>query len=204
VPWLGRDLVQHQLRRRASHPQLNRDPLDGATVGSVGVLIGEGTKKQPLCHAWLRALTGVTLLLAGCSRPQRSDSEAVTAAFNAIWTRYSSSLNAGDLDSWLSLWTDDGVQLPPGEPPVVGKDQIRARNKGVLDKFTVNLSITNDELGVAGDWAFARGTYTATLTPKKSGPAIPINGKYITILKRQADGSWKIHRDIFNSNVPSQ
>src|SRR5213594_4404335 len=126
-------------------------------------------RKQPLYHVWLCALTGVTLLLAGCSPPQRSESEPVTAAVNAIWTRYSSSLNAGDLDSWLSLWTDDGVQLPPGEPPVVGKDQIRARNKGVLDKFTVYLSIATDEVGVAGDWAFARGTYTATLNPKKGG-----------------------------------
>jgi hypothetical protein len=72
-------------------------------------------KKQSLCHVWLGALTGVTLLLAGCSPPQGSQSQAVTAAVNAIWTRYSSSLNAGDLDSWLSLWTDDGVQLPPGE-----------------------------------------------------------------------------------------
>ena len=161
-------------------------------------------KKQPPCHVWRCALTGVTLLLAACSPPQRSDAEPVTAAVNAVWTRYSSSLNAGDLDSWLSLWTDDGVQLPPGELPVVGKDQLRARNKGVLDKFTVNLSIATDEVGVAGDWAFARGMYTATLTPKEGGPAIPINGKYITILKRQADGSWKIHRDIFNSNVPSQ
>ena len=161
-------------------------------------------KKQSLCHVWLGALTGVTLLLAGCSPPQGSQSQAVTAAVNAIWTRYSSSLNAGDLDSWLSLWTDDGVQLPPGEPPVVGKDQIRARNKAVLDKFTFNISITNAEVGVAGDWAFARGTYTATLTPKEGGRAIPISGKYMTILKRQPDGSWKIHRDIFNSNVPSQ
>ena len=161
-------------------------------------------KKQLLCHVWLCAFTGVTLLLAGCSRPQGSESGAATAAVNDIWTRYSASLNAGDLDSWLSLWTDDGVQLPPGEPPVVGKDQIRARNRGVLDKFTFNISITNDEVGVASDWAFARGTYTATLTPKAGGRAIPINGKYMTILKRQPDGSWKIHRDIFNSNVPSQ
>ncbi len=159
---------------------------------------------QSLYHVWRCALTGVTVLLAGCSPRRGADSQAVTAAVNAISTRYSSTLNAGDLDSWLALWTDDGIQLPPGEPPVVGKDQIRARNKGVLDKFTVNLSVTNAEVGVAGDWAFDRGTYTATLTPKGGGRALPIDGKYLTILKRQPDGSWKIHRDIFNSNVPSQ
>src|SRR2546422_4810248 len=144
---------------------------------------------QSLYHVWRCALTGVTVLLAGCSPRRGADSQAVTAAVNAISTRYSSTLNAGDLDSWLSLWTDDGIQLPPGEPPVVGKDQIRARNKGVLDKFTVNLSVTNAEVGVAGDWAFDRGTYTATLTPKGGGRALPIDGKYLTILKRQPDFS---------------
>jgi ketosteroid isomerase-like protein len=110
-------------------------------------------KRQSLYHVWLCALTGVTLLLAGCFPRRGVDSQAVTAAVNAVSTRYSSSLNAGDLDSWLSLLTDDEVQLPPGEPPVVGKDQIRARNKGLLDKFTVSLSVTNAEVGVADDWA---------------------------------------------------
>ncbi len=91
--------------------------------------------------------------------------------------------------------------MPPGEPPVIGKDRIRARNKGVLDQFTFNIGISNEEVGVAGDWAFARGTYKATLTPKAGGEAVLVDGKYMTILQRQADGSWKIHRDIFNSNV---
>jgi ketosteroid isomerase-like protein len=36
---------------------------------------------------------------------------------------------------------------------------------------------------------------------QKGGRPISIDGKYMTILERQADGSWKIHRDIFNSNT---
>lgn len=93
--------------------------------------------------------------------------------------------------------------MPPNSPPVVGKEQIRARNKAVLDQFSFDMGITNEEVRVAGDWAYARGTYTATLTPKQGGEAVFIDGKYMTILERQADGSWKIHRDIFNSNVPA-
>ena len=147
-------------------------------------------------------ISGLTLLLVGCAPQESADLEAVTAAVNQIWNQYSSSLNSGDLDRWLSLWTEGGVQMPPGEPPVIGKDQIRARNKGVLDRFTFNIEITNEEVGVAGDWAFARGTYKATLTPKEGGVPTPVDGKYMTILQRQPDGSWKIYRDIFNSNVP--
>ncbi len=147
-------------------------------------------------------VSGVMLLLAGCSSQERGNLEADIAAVNDIWNQYSSSLNSGDLDRWMSLWTEGGVQMPPGEPPVIGKDQIRARNKGVLDQFTFNIRITNEEVGAARDWAFARGTYKATLTPKEEGDAIDVDGKYMTIFQRQPDGSWKIHLDIFNSNVP--
>ena len=78
-----------------------------------------------------------------------------------------------------------------------------ATNRAVLDRFKFEIGITNEEVHTAGDLAFARGTYKATLTPKQGSGRIPIDGKYMTILVRQPDGSWKIHRDIFNSNVPA-
>ncbi len=159
-------------------------------------------KKISLLQSTICLIWGAMLLSSGCAPQERGDVEDVTAAVNDIWNQYSSSLNSGDLDAWMSLWTEDGVQMPPGEPPVIGKDQIRARNGASLDQFTFSMAITNEEVEVAGDWAFARGTYTATLTPKEGGEPIPIDGKYMTILQRQPDGAWKIHRDIFNSNVP--
>lgn len=139
--------------------------------------------------------------LAGCASQQAPDQAAATAAINEIWKEYSASLNAGDMNRWVALWTDDGVQMPPDEPAVVGKDRIRARNQAVADRFKFDIGITNEEVRTAGDWAFARGTYKASLTPQQGGKPIPIDGKYMTILARQRDGSWKIHRDIFNANV---
>lgn len=126
-----------------------------------------------------------------------------TLDIDEIWTQYAATLNTGDVDRWVALWTDDGVQMPPDEPPVIGKDRIRTRNQAVLDKFTFNMrEINNQEVSVVGGWAFARGIFTATLTPKEGGESLSVDGKFMTILQRQADGSWKIHRDIFNSNVP--
>jgi uncharacterized protein (TIGR02246 family) len=138
--------------------------------------------------------------LAGCASQQAPDQSAATAAINDIWKEYSTSLNGGDINRWVALWTEDGVQMPPDEPAVVGKERIRARNQRVADQFRFDIGITNEEVSTAGDWAFSRGTYRATLTPKQGGKPIPIDGKYMTILARQQDGSWKIHRDIFNSN----
>ena len=142
-----------------------------------------------------------SMVPAGCSAPLEPDVESVTSAVNEIWDRYTSSLNAGDLDAWMSVWSDDGIQMPPGEAPLVGRGAIRARNRPLLDQFAYDMRITNEEVGVAGGWAFTRGRYSVTLTPKAGGESTSIDGKYMTILQRQPDGSWKIHRDIFNSNV---
>jgi ketosteroid isomerase-like protein len=40
------------------------------------------------------------------------------------------------------------------------------------------------------------------MTPKAKGKPMEESSKYLVILKRQADGSWKISRDIENSNTP--
>ncbi|MFQ5792778.1 MAG: YybH family protein, partial [Acidobacteriota bacterium] len=135
--------------------------------------------------------------------PEAAQVEADIAAINEIWNQYSSSLKSGDAERWISLWTDDGVQMPPDEPPVIGREQIGAGTKGFLDEFVVeSFDITTAEVRVAGDWAFARGTFKGAYVPKEGGEAFFDDGKFMTILQRQADGSWKIHRDIFNSNVP--
>jgi uncharacterized protein (TIGR02246 family) len=155
---------------------------------------------RSLCESLVAA--GLILLIStGCSSKTETNTDADVAAINEIWKSYSSSLNDGDIDSWLSLWTEDGVQMPPDEAPVVGKDQLRQRNGGALDLFVVDIEITNEEVEVDGSLAFSRGHYVATFSPKDGAQPIPVDGKFMTILKRQTDGSWKIHRDIFNSNV---
>jgi uncharacterized protein (TIGR02246 family) len=136
-------------------------------------------------------------------RAQAVVGEDMDAVMDTVWTEYSDSIGAGDIERWVEAWVDDGIQMPPGEPAVVGKPNILARNSAAFAPFDVSMSITNQEVVAAGEWAYARGVYEATLTPKAGGEDIPVDGKYMTILQKQPDGTWKIYRDIFNSNVPS-
>ena len=132
-----------------------------------------------------------------------ADLEAFKAAVQDIFDAYSAAMNAEDSDLWISLWDENGIQMRPNAPAVVGKAAIE---KGIREsyqaldweKFTIRL----EEVKVAGDWGFARGTYSASITPKAEGETAFIDGKYLTIFKRQPDGSWKIFRDCFNSNLP--
>lgn len=128
--------------------------------------------------------------------------KADLAAIKEKLNQFAVTVNAGDFDGWISLWADNGIQMPPDTPARIGKEQIRAGMKPAFDQFILKMSITNEELRVSGDLGFARGTYTEFMTPKAGGETIEYDGKYLTILERQADGSWKVARDCFNSNTP--
>ena len=122
------------------------------------------------------------------------DAEDITA----IWDAYEAARVAGDADAWLALWDEGGVQMPPGMP-ARGLDALTV---GVPKAFAAMpasaMEISPVETVVMADWAFSRGTYTADLT--SGGNAVHMDGKFMTIFRRQDDGSWKIYRDIFNSN----
>jgi len=128
--------------------------------------------------------------------------KADIAAIKEKINQYAATCNAGDFDGWISLWTNDGIQMYPGIPARVGTEQIRAGMKPAFDQFILKIAITNHEARVSGDLGFLRGTYTLSMVPKAGGEEIKYDGKYLTIFEKQADGSWKIARDCFNSNVP--
>lgn len=96
-------------------------------------------KGTSVLHAIRCVSLGLLVFLAACASQQQGASEqqrdeaVVTAAVEEIWKEYPATLNAGDLDRWLSPWTEDGIQMPPDEPPVVGKKRIRIRNQGFID-----------------------------------------------------------------------
>jgi len=161
--------------------------------------------KKSLLQLSVCILMGVILLLAGPATAEKAaDVEADVAAIKEIWKNYRAAAETGNSDLWLSLWDENGIQMPPGMP-ARGKQVLKeavpkgwsARKPGT--KITMNINA--EEITVAGDWAYSRGTYTKTTTPP-GGQTVHVDGKFLTILKRQPDGSWKIFRDCFNSNVP--
>ncbi len=126
------------------------------------------------------------------------------AAIKNTLKQYAKGCNTGDFDFWMSLWADDGVQMPPDAPARVGKEQIRENMKPVFDQFNLNIEVDIAEGKVYGDYGLTRCTYTLDLTPKAGGETIHAmpDGKALTLYERQSDGSWKIVYDCFNSNVP--
>jgi uncharacterized protein (TIGR02246 family) len=133
-----------------------------------------------------------------------TDREADIAAVNDIWPQYCASLIDGDMDRWISLWSDDGIQLPPETPAKKGKQKIREAMQPLVDLYQWNISIHPEETHVSGNWAFSRGNYSWAWTPRGEGENMEGRGKFLTIFQKTDDGSWRIARDCFNGNGPSE
>jgi len=61
----------------------------------------------------------------------------------------------------------------------------------------------SDEVTVLGDLAVTRGTWSVTETPKAGGETVERHGKWFTVQRRQADGSWKTWRWMWNQATTS-
>lgn len=144
---------------------------------------------------------GLAILIIG-SCTKKVDIEADIEAIKNLTEEYDAAINSGDLDSWMSLYADDAVRMQPNVPALFGKDSIRSVMQSFFENYTIDLKETNEEVIVAGDWAFARGTYNYTITPKVGGEPSRDSGKWVAFHKRQPDGFWKIYRNIFNSDLP--
>jgi uncharacterized protein (TIGR02246 family) len=113
-----------------------------------------------------------------------------------------SAFNKGDVPAAVALVTEDAVDLPPQRPAVIGREAIRSFLQSDVDRFTMNFSDEIVEVEIDGDLAVIWSNYTVTLTSKDDGEPIENNGKWLKVLKRQPDGSWKFSRNIWNSDNP--
>jgi hypothetical protein len=54
---------------------------------------------------------------------------------------YVNHMNTGDFDKWLSIWSENAVQMPPYAPALVGVKKIGKAMKPVFDKNKIELYI---------------------------------------------------------------
>jgi uncharacterized protein (TIGR02246 family) len=121
--------------------------------------------------------------------------EAQTARMNALAT--------GDVEAYLSVYMDDAVWMPPGATEIVGKEAARARITQAFDAATLEPVFDPQEQTVMSpEWIADRGHYPVMVTPKAGGEGRQEVGFYLTIWRRDAEGRWKIHFDIWNTNRP--
>jgi uncharacterized protein (TIGR02246 family) len=126
-------------------------------------------------------------------------------AIEALMQRWLAAVQRKDIASLLDMITDDAVFLPPGLPPVRGKREVEALYGRFFPQFSrVEQTASMEELIVAGDWAFSWGFESFVLQAQAGGPEIRMQGKGMSVLQRQPDGSWKYARGINNTLPQAQ
>jgi ketosteroid isomerase-like protein len=88
-------------------------------------------------------------------------------AIKEMLNQYAAGCNTGDFDLWISLWADDGIQMPPDTPTRIGKEQIQEGMKPIFDQMNLDIVIHNiEDAKVYGNLGLTRCKYTLKLTPK--------------------------------------
>jgi uncharacterized protein (TIGR02246 family) len=122
-----------------------------------------------------------------------------------LWNEVAAAMNAGDMQRWLALWVDDGIQMPPNAPRRVGKAEIQRGMQSQFDLFdTTNMVVHTEEVRILGDRAYSHGSYQFELVPKGGGETKRYSGNFLVVLEKQIDGSWKIAIDCHNYDTPSE
>lgn len=128
---------------------------------------------------------------------ERSQAEATIRQQDDAWLK---AIAARQLDATMSYYGDGAVLLAPNVPIASSKEGIRQ----FWNQFFVSIpagvpfsyGTTKVEVASSNDLGYAEGFYTV------GNPPID-KGKYVEVWKKQANGSWKVIVDTFNSDLPA-
>lgn len=147
----------------------------------------------------------LVVLFVACSQAEQTGSspEADVAAVNALREREVAAAETGNVAALLELRTHDFVAMPPDQPSVRGKGAIEEFLNGMFGQMELEETVVSQGVVVAGDLAYDRGTFSGTARPKGGGESMAIDGKYLWILERQADGSWRYAVQMWSNKAPA-
>lgn len=120
----------------------------------------------------------------------------INAAIRNANDNFEATFAKGDAAGMADLYTPQGMLLPTGSNIIQGKEAIRNFWEGVMDMGIKQAHLKTIEVEEQGDTAIEMGNYTLK---GQNGNTID-EGKYIVVWKQQ-NGSWKLHKDIFNSSL---
>lgn len=128
------------------------------------------------------------------------EAKAGIAKSNGKWE---AAVKAGDAVAIAALYTSDALILPPDQAVATGRAGAEKVFGGMLKAGAKNVSFHTENVERAGDYAIETGTVAITMHPEGK-EAQTSSGKYVVVWKRQSDGSWQLHRDIWNDNPPGR
>ena len=142
------------------------------------------------------AILGAALLAACTRQAPLPDPAAVQASLIAADQAFAAATAARGLEGWMAAFENSAIQMEPDVPFTPGIEHIRA---GIAPAFAdtswhLTWEPTMAFASAAGDLGYTLGTWKSTRIAANGAERVS-TGKYVTIWRRQADGSWKVAFD---------
>lgn len=136
----------------------------------------------------------------GCKSDLNPSEEQDILEIKAMSQARADAFNAGDAAAIAAHFTAEAVLMAPNTPKKIGPEAVEAYYQEIFDGYRTGLESGYEAVRVDGDLAFGRGFAKVTLLSKTTGDTTYSTSKYLNILERQPDGSWKTTHDIWNAN----
>ena len=129
-------------------------------------------------------------------------------AIDAIRQQLEAAENAADADAAAALMTADVVLMVPDFPVQEGIDActlfMRELMSWLHTEFNRCVTYASDEIFVVGDMACDRGTFSFSIVPRSGGDIERVTGKYLWLLRRGRDRTWKVARLIMSRDEQAE
>jgi uncharacterized protein (TIGR02246 family) len=142
-------------------------------------------------------LVGITFVVllsfaAACSSGT-AEADGPIRAEGSRWAEY---YKAGDLDSLMTLYTDDVVVALHGQPALYGRDAVRDYFSTRIGKADTEFELDYELEEIHGDIAYIISKYWLVATNRETGQTYRDAGRSLLVYKRGTDGEWLIAADI--------
>jgi uncharacterized protein (TIGR02246 family) len=116
-------------------------------------------------------------------------------AIRDLVARWHSATAAGDVDAVLGLIAEDVVFLVASHAPMRGRSSFESGLRELLDTHRVESTGEVQEVAISGNLAYCWTQLTVSIVPRSGGNAVTRAGSALSILRKQASGSWLVVRD---------
>jgi uncharacterized protein (TIGR02246 family) len=162
----------------------------------------------------LLGAAAMALTVSGCQRYEHRDGDhhrgkadvgAIKDAIKADEKSWNDHFKSKNVDALVGHYAPDAYFIVPGMKGASGSADIRKVYEGAVKDPNFAVSFSSDKIEVAdsGDLAYSRGHFTEKYTDPKTKQVVSDGGAYITVYKKQGDGTWKTVED-FTAVEPAQ
>jgi len=99
--------------------------------------------------------------------------------------------------AFAQWFAEDAVTLSNGQDPVHGREAIAKQATWLAKDYQLLWTPTDAILSPAGDMGYTWGHYEGH-SRDANGNSVVTTGRYLTIWRKEADGSWKVALDASN------